>query len=512
MSGALTRSVVHGMTWTVIGQAMGQGLRFVAIIFLARLLLPDDFGVIAMAIIFTGLVSRAVDLGFNQSLIQRKEVTPSHLSTTFWTSLAMGIMFCIVTVALSPVVGKFFDNDSVGPVLAVLSLSFVIIPLGSVHGSLLKRRLDFFRFSIAEIGGSVTYLAVTVVMAFSGFGVWSLVWGSLASDLTYVALRWVLCRWHPSLMFSRNSLKDLWGFGLNVTGTKLIGFLVLRLDYLIIGRVLTPVALGFYSLGCKIVDYPAQYLSLSVERVAFPAFSTIQDEDERLRRGFLKAITFACIVGLPIFGGLALVAPEFVRVVFGDKWTSAVLPMQILCVMMGIVLLCSSISALFLSKGRADIFLKLTLAGLAIKVICLVIGVRFGITGVALGALASTVILWPVQQLLASRLIGLRMRDYLAALRPGVVGSAVMALTLLTFRYGTTKLFNLPDAGLMACLVLLGAVTYFITLKVTRTQALNEMFALVLEMIRPYARSVMLKMAFFRKAAQYGVKAAHERK
>jgi O-antigen/teichoic acid export membrane protein len=511
MSGPLTRSVVQGATWTGIAQAMGQGFRLAAMIVLARLLVPEDFGVVAMAAVFTSLVSQIVDLGFNQAIVQRKEITPSHLSTTFWTSWAIGIAFCLVMVAISPVVGMFFGNDSVGPVLAVLSLSFVITPLGSVHGALMRRKLEFFRFSIAEIGGAAIYLATAVSLAFAGLGIWSLVFGALAGDSAYVALRWVLCRWHPSLVFSRNSLRDLWRFGLNITGTKFVGFLATRLDYLIIGRFLTPAAVGFYNLGRRTADYPAHGLSLVVTRVSFPSFSSIQDDDERLRRGFIKTVTFVSMIGLPLLVGLATVAPELVRVVFGHNWISAVSPMQILCIAMGINMLSDPAMALFWSKGRPDIDLKLSTARLVLLVIGLLIGVQFGTAGVALGVLGVTAVLWLAQQSLANRLINLKMRDYLVALRPAVVGSVIMALILLAFRYSLASPLDLPNAVVLFSSVLLGAATYFAVLKIGRVQAFGEMIGLVLEMLRPYARSIMAKI-FFRKAVPYHIEPAQEKK
>jgi O-antigen/teichoic acid export membrane protein len=311
------------------------------------------------------------------------------------------------------------------------------------------------------------------------------------------------------MTFSFQSLRDLWRFGFNVTGDRSVHFLTERLDYLIIGRCLTPAALGFYSVGYRIIDFLTSSLWMTVNRVAFSTFSLVQDEHERLRRGFTKSLTYLSLIVFPVFVGLAIVASELVGVVFGQKWAAAVSPVQILCIMAVITSISVAVGALFRSKGRPDIELKLSLVKLALLVIGLLIGVQFGTVGAAAGVSAVAAIIWLPRQMLANRLIGLRMRDYFASLRPAAFGSLVMALTLLAFRYTVGSLLTLPDIGLLISSVLLGAVTYFITLKVVRTQALDEMIGLALDMVRPYARLVMARMGLRKKEAPRFAEPAH---
>ena len=494
MSGALTKSVMRGAGWTGISQIMQQGFHLLAMIVLARLLVPDDFGIASMAVIFTSIAVTVFDLGLNQAIIQRKEINDSHLSTTFWVVLAMGIIFCAAIAGASPWIAKFFNNEAVGPVLAVASISCIICPLGSVHGALLRKRLDFFRFSVAEATAAVVYLATAVSMAFAGFGVWSIVAGGLANDATYVTMRWILCRWHPSFTFSISSLKDLWSFGMNQTGTKFIEIIDQRLDYLIIGRFLSAAALGFYNLGLRVTNMPSQYLRFIITRVAFPAFSTIQDEDTRLRRGYLKGVTFISIIGLPLFVGLVIVAPEFIRVIFGDKWELAILPMQILCAAVAFRVLGLAVPSLMLSKGRPDILLKISLARLVLLIGALLLGVRYGTVGVAIALSSVEAVIWPIQQILANRLMGLRMKDYINSVYPAVLGCAVMALILFGFRYLVTSMFTLPDIALLVSAVVLGIIAYFATLKLAKFESFDEMLGLLQELVKPFFRPAMLKI------------------
>jgi O-antigen/teichoic acid export membrane protein len=498
-NGSLTRSVAHGAAWLGVSQVFTQVFQLVAIVFLARLLLPDDFGVTAMAAIITSLVSEVLSLGFNRAIIQRKEVTPSHLSTAFWLQWVMGIFLCGVTVAVSPLVASFFNNEMVGPVLAVSSISFVIAPLGAVHGAIQRKKLEFLQFSISGIGSSFAYLAVAVSMAFTGFGVWSIVVGGLASAFSQVIIRWILCRWRPSFTFSRSDFRDMWSFGASVTGISIIQFINRRLDYLIIGRFLSAADVGFYNLGRRTLNYPVEGLHLIISRVGLPAFSQVQDEEVRLRRGFLKSIQWVSIIGLPMFTGMAIIAPELVRVAFGEQWTRAILPMQLLCAASAASLLSETVPSLVFSKGKPGAYLKLAIARVIFLVPGLLLGAQFGLEGIAISVTIISVIFTVARQILASRLIGISFKTYLSVIRHAAIGCVSMAIVLLAFRYAIASPFDLPDVPLLVSSVLLGIIVYFVTLKIIRTDALDEMTGFALEIIRPTVRLVLARIPLLRR-------------
>jgi O-antigen/teichoic acid export membrane protein len=485
----LTTTSVHGVTWIGISQAIGQGLRFASMIVLARLLFPEDFGIIAMVSLVTDLALQSVDMGFNEALIQRKEITESHLSTTFWTGLVIGIILCLIIVAISPFVASFFNNALVGPALAVSALSLVIGPLRTVHGSLLRKRLQFQRFAFGEIGQVITYITIAISLAAVGFGIWSLVIANVASQLALVVLRYVVCRWHPSFTFSFESLKDLGRFGLSLTGSRVIQFFIQRLDYIIIGRFLTPAALGFYFQGYRVTNFPVTTLEMGVGRVAYSTFSIIQDEHERLRRGFIRSLTYISMIAFPLFSGLAIVAPEFVKVVFGENWIPTTVPLQILCVMATVTTLgVTVVRPVIRSKGRPDIELKLNILKLFLLVPALLVGVRFGTIGVAIGISAVALVTWIPLQLITNRIISVRARDYLSALYPATIGSTIMAVILLAFRYTMLAYFVPPDIILLLSSVILGFGAYLAVLKIGCFEALPEVIELIRIAIKPFLK------------------------
>ncbi len=504
MRGRLTMAAARGVTWFGLAQVVNQGLRFVAMIVLARLLLPEYFGVVAAAAIVAELAMDAIGLGFGEAIIQRKEVTTSHLSTSFWTGLMLGAAFCIVVVLVAPFVADLFGDERVCPVLRVMSVCFLLAPLRSVHGSLLRKRLEFFKFSIGEMAQGLAYVITATVVAFVTRDYWSLVFASVASQIAMIVARWALCRWWPSLTFSVDSLRDLWGFGSRVTATRLVQFAAERLDQLIIGIWLSTTTLGFYYFAHKIASYPASGLLMSVSRVAFPTFSKVQDEDERLRRGFTKSVVYVSVIVFPMFAGLALVAPELVRLVYGQQWIPAILPLQILCIMTAIAAISVTVAPLFRAKGRPDIELKLILVRLAIMLPCLLVSVQFGLAGVAIGVSSVVGIMWLVRQTYANRLVGLKMRDYARSLYPAVLGALVMSLLLVAYRSAASAL-GIPDIGLLASSVVLGAVAYFAVLKMLRVQALNEMIGLALSVVGPYSNAARTKISSYaRRVARMG--------
>jgi len=453
-------------------------------IVLARLLVPEDFGVVAMADTFAIFVSWLIDLGLTEAVVQRKEVTDRHLSTIFWAGWVLGILLCLVLVAVSPLATYFFHNDLVRPVLAISSITLAIRPLGSVHGALLRKRMEFFKFGITEVGMAAAYLVATLAMAFAGLGLWSIVLGLIFSELSSVVLRWLLYHWKPSLIFGRRELKELMGFGLNITGMRFTQLVGDRLDYLVIGRFMSADALGFYNLGLKVVQYPSLLAWTAVYRVTFPVFSSIQDEDVRLRRSFMKILAFLCMVALPFFTGLAIVAPEIVTVIFGDKWQPAILPLQILCVSGVASAIGAVVQPPLLSKGRPDIVLKLSVVRLVLLPIFLLIGIKFGMIGVAAAVSVASAILVAANYVFVNRLLKLGIRDLVTSVGPSALGSGVMALILIFLRHWVMSLGILQGFWLLVGSICVGVVIYFVTLKAIRFQALNEMTGLFVKILR----------------------------
>jgi O-antigen/teichoic acid export membrane protein len=491
----ITKSVVSGAAWSGISQAVGQSVKFVSVIILARILSPDDFGLLAMVAIVTSVAGNLIDVGFIEAVVQRRELTEKHLVTVFWVMLITGISLCIIVVAISPLIAHFFNNQQVGPLLAVSSVIFIIQSSGGVHSALLRRRLHFFKASMADIGDAIGYMVGVLPSAYFGLGVWSLVIGNITGCIPGVTLRWILSGWRPSFCFSIQSLKDLWKFGINNLSVRLVYVILDRLDSLVIGRFLLPSILGFYSQALKLAKIPSDTLGTIGNRIGLPALAIVQSENQRLQRGLLKGESFLAIIGIPTFVGIAVTAPELVRVILGSQWTSSILPLRILCISGCIAILNIGIPAVFLAKGRPDINLKLSIIQLVLFVPLLLVGVRYGAEGVAIAVSGVSVISWLIRQKFVHQAINLSFKDYLLSLRPALLASLIMAAAILAIHYALTVILRLPDIALFVMEILCGAGIYIATLKISKAQALNEMIVLLVEMVKPYGRMIAIKVS-----------------
>jgi O-antigen/teichoic acid export membrane protein len=490
MSGEITKSVVSGATWSGVSQVVGQGLKLVSGIILWRWLLPDDFGLLAMVAIVTVIAGNLIDVGFIEAVVQRKEITPKHLVSVFWLILFAGTALCLIITALSPLIAGFFDSPQLGPLLAVSSTIFIFQSSAAVHSALLRRRMQFFRASMADMGDAVGYIVAALTAAFLGMGVWSLVIGNIGGCVPGVVLRWILVGWRPSFSFSIAAIRDLWKFGINNVGTRLVYITLDKLDFLILGKYLLPEILGFYSQALKIVRIPSESLWTVGNRIGLPALSKVQDQQQRLQRGLLKGESYLSIIGVPIFVGMSIMAPELVMVMQGPQWIPSILPLRILCISGCIAVLNISIPAVFLARGRPDINLKLSVVQLVLLVPLLFLGVRYGAPGVAAVVSGVSVVTFMVRQKYVHEVIDLNFKSYLLSLRPAMLASIIMAAVVLAAHCSLTSLVQLPDLPLLVVEILIGSAVYISALKLGKNRAFSEIIALVAEMLRPYFKKI----------------------
>ena len=475
--------------WTGISQFSRQALQLVVIAVLARLLLPEDFGVIAIAVFFMGLVGR-VRLGFSFTVIQRTEISQSQLSTLFWSGAGAGVIMWVISAAASPLIAAFVGNDLVRPILFVLSTGFIINGFGLVQQGMLSRNLEFKKLAMVEIGGAVAAGAFSIWLAYAGFGVWSLVWGDLLSSLIVVALLWKVCPWRPWLHFSFKSLRALSGFGSAVVANGVVNHLGMELDKPLVGRLLGSGTLGLFSQASRLTQFPRLNLAQVVLQVTFPAFSRIQDDDDRLRRGYLKSVAYISMVTFPLLVGMGIVAPEFVRVMYGTKWTDMIVLLQLLCLAGIVSSVGTTVGSVAFAKGRADLLLKLNLLKIPLFVAALLIGGRYGIVGVATAVSVFSVGWTLFTQVFINRLIRLRMVDWLGSLYPATLGSVGMVAVLLPLRWMAVRFLSLPDSALLISLVVVGAAAYFLTLWIARIKELDEVRQIAGDLLSPYGATL----------------------
>ncbi len=474
----LTTKTAQGVGWAGTSQVVTQAFQFAVRIILARLLVPKDFGVIGMALIFTALIQTVNELGLSAAIIQRKDINKKHLSTSFWISIFMGVILCIVAVIASPFIADFFKERLVQPVISILSLGFILGSFGAVHRTLLAKKIDFKSVAITETGAAAFSGIVSVVLALFGFGVWSLVIGSLVGSFGRSALLWLRCPWRPSMIFDLKSFKELFGFGKNVMGSRILNYINANADYLLIGKFLDVTSLGLYTLAYQMAIFPLTRISFVIAGVAFPTFSTIQDDNARLRVGYLKLIKYTSLITFPLLAGLAVVAPKFVPIAIGEKWVPMVLPLQILCIAGALKSVGTHVGSILLSKGRADIQFKWNIFATIVIPIAVLIGVRYGIMGVATAITIISLSLFLIIQKITNRLIDLSFYEFFRALYPATVCSVILIASVLAFQR-LSLVISLRDVIFLVSSIVMGAMSYVLAIRIIDNNIFEEVRTLI---------------------------------
>ncbi len=474
----LRAKTVQGIGWSGISQVITQAFQFTVRITLARLLVPKDFGIIGMALIFTALIQTVNELGLSAAIIQRKDISKKHLSTSFWISIFTGVTLCIVAVIASSFIADFFKERLVQPVISILSIGFILGSFGVVHRALLEKKIDFKNVTITEVGAAAFSGIVSVVLALLGFGVWSLVIGSLMGNLGRTVFLWLRCPWRPLMIFDFRSFKELFSFGKNVMGSRILNYVDSNADYLLIGKFLSATSLGLYTLAYQMAIFPLLRISSIITRVTFPAFSIIQDNNAKLRVGYLKAIKYTSLVTFPLLAGLAVVAPKFIPIVVGEKWISMILPLQILCVSGALKSIGTHVGSILLSKGRSDIQFKWNIFTSIVIPVAVVIGVRYGIIGVATTITVMSLSLFLIIQKITNRLIDLSFYEFFRALYPGAVCSVILIVSVLVFQR-LSLFISLQEVISLISSIVIGATFYIMAIWIIDNNSLKEAIALI---------------------------------
>ncbi|MCP4650952.1 MAG: MOP flippase family protein [PVC group bacterium] len=457
---SLKQNMVSGVKWTAVSQVARQLLQVTFIAILARLLSVDDFGVIAIAVIFLEFGMMLRDLGFGSAIIQKKDIQEEHLSTTFFVCILGGIVMFVILNMTAPFIASFFSRESLRFVIPVLALRFIFYSLSVVHEFMLMKKMLFRKLAIVEIGETITYGTVAITMALNGWGIWALVFGYVISGCVRFLLSWSVYRWKAKFSIHIKAFKEIFGFAGNMVGFKVVNYTNANLDRFLVGRFLPAASLGLYSMAYNLAVFPHQQTATMISRIGFAAFSKIQDELERIRLGYLKMVGYVSTVTFPLLFGLFVLARYFVLTVYSSKWLPMVMPLRMLCVA-GLMLSITAFGGIvMLAVGRVDKLLKLSLIGLVIKAGLLLFGIRYGLNGVALMIVIYAVVINVLMQMMIKEVVKMKLRQYFLAFVPAFLSSLCMGGVLWgVATVYPNKLFLHTIPGIMS-LVLVGAAVY----------------------------------------------------
>ena len=378
--------------WSLF-EAIGQrGVQFVVGIILARLLLPEQFGLIGMLLVFMAVAQTFVDSGFGAALIQKQNIAKEDTCSIFYFNILVSCIIAGGLCFLAQRVALFYGQPILAPMLQVMSSVLVINSFGQVHSILLTKSLNFKARAKVTLYASVLSGLIGLGMAYWGYGVWSLVAQQIGSAIFSTILLWVFSSWRPAWLFSFKSLREMFSFGSKLLVSGLLNTIFDNIYLVVIGKLFLPADLGYYTRANALQQLPSTTFSSVVGRVTFPVFSTIQDDPERIRRGIKKALTMLVFINFPLMIGLAVVARPLVLVLLTEKWTPCIPYLQLLC-LVGLMYPLHVINLNVLQAlGRSDLFLRLEVIKKVLIALNILITWRWGIMAMITGQVVVSLI------------------------------------------------------------------------------------------------------------------------
>lgn len=404
-SSSLKTKAVSGVSWTFLNMMGNQGLAFVFSIVLARMLLPEDFGLIGMIVIFMAIGRSLIDGGLTQSIIRQKEPTQIDYSMVFFVNFIGSIVVYLILFFCAPLIANFYNQPVLIDIIRIYCLSFVINAFSAIQFTRLTKELDFKTQMLVTIPSYIAAALCGIYFAYNDYGVWSLVYMNLIQSTLSTIQVWYRSGWTPSLRFDKERFLFHLSFGYKLALSGLIDTVFKNIYPLIIGRFFSAAQLGFYTRADTLKSLPVTNISNALNKVTYPIFAEIQDDDIRLKRAYKQIMQMVLFIVAPILLLLGALADPFFRFVFTEKWLPAVPYFQIMCCY-GIFYPIHAYNLNIIKvKGRSDLFLRLEFIKRIITVIMLCITVPFGIVSMLWGIFFNSIIALFINSFYSGRFI-----------------------------------------------------------------------------------------------------------
>ena len=476
---SLKTKTKKGLAWSMIERFATQGVQFLFGIILARLLSPDDYGIIAMPLVFLAIAQCIIDSGFSTALIRKPELTEDDLSTAFYFNIGIGILCYAVLFFSSPLIADFYHTPILSSLLKVTALAVLFNPLCAVQQAILTRKIDFKTQAIVSLSGAVVSGIVGLYMAYNGFGVWSLVFQQVGGYVMRTILLWILGKWKPKRKWSWESFHYLWGFGSKMLGSGLLDTIYNNIYPIVIGKYFSAQDLGNYTRAQQFSSLPSSNVTGVLQRVTFPVLSSIQNEDERLAKNYRKILKLSAFLIFPMMLILSAVANPLVRILLTDKWSGCVVLLQIICFQMMWYPIHAINLNLLTVKGRSDLFFRLEIFKKIMGVCIMFITIPHGIIWMVSGGIVSSMLSLIINTYYTGKLINVGYFKQMGDLLPIFGVSFIMWLIVHAIISLSSNLYCQLVLGIS-----LGAIVYLIGAKIFLKVEFNDALSMVPDKIK----------------------------
>lgn len=449
--------VASGFWWFVAAQTVRRGSGLIIAAVLARLLVPNDFGIAAIATAVIALLTILSDFGLGSALIRQPRLSASQATAAFWICAAAGVAIVIIGWSSAPFVAGFYSSPQLENVIRLMVFTVPFTLTGQVVDSLLQRELNFSKLARIDTSAALIGGVLAVVAAAAGAGVWALVIQFCVQSIGACLWKFAATGWRPSIAVDFSGMRGLVTFAASVLIGTLLNFASGNSDNFLIGRVLGTQALGLYALAYNLTILPAQTVGASISRVVFPALAAIQFEPARFRSAYVRALRVGALVNVPLSFGLAAGAPVFVRAVYGPKWAD-VAPLVSALLIVGLLQGLNTTALAFYALGRAGTQLALAFFFTAVLVIAFFIGVEGGLEGLVRAYACAAPVAFLPAHLIANRLVGIRLKNWASAVAPALGAGGAMWFAVKECRQSLPATLSLPLRA--AVLLFVGGVVY----------------------------------------------------
>ena len=479
MENELKKKTVSSLLWRFLERCGAQGVTFLVTIVLARLLVPEVYGLMALVTVFTAILQVFVDSGMGNALIQKKDADDLDFSSVFFFNLVMCIALYILLFFCAPVIAAFYHNPELISVIRVLGITLLISGVKNVQQAYVSRKLQFKRFFFATLGGTIGAAVIGITLAYMGFGIWALVSQNLFNTMIDTLILWFTVRWRPKLLFSFERLKGLLRYGWKLLVSSLLHTFYLNLRTLIIGKLYMPADLAYYEKGQSFPTLIVSNINASIDSVLLPTMSGVQDSRESVKAITRRAIVTSSYLMWPMMVGLAVVAKPLVVLLLTEKWLEAVPFLQISCFALGLEPLQTANLNAIKAMGRSDIYLKLEIIKKSISILILLLSMHFGVKAIAVSGLAYSLIATMFNAAPNKRLLGYSYFEQIKDILPCFVLALLMGIVIYPI-----ALIPMPTILTLLVQVVMGAIIY---VKLSTILKL-ESFYYIFNIIRQFKR------------------------
>lgn len=447
--------IFSSFLWKWLERSGVQGIKFVVQILLARLLMPEEYGLIALVLVFIAIADAFVQSGLNMALIQKRDTDELDFCSVFYASIVLAVGLYFILFITAPLIANFLEQQLLISIVRILSLNLFFTAVNSIQNAYISRRMQFKLNFISSLGGIIISGIIGILLAYAGYGVWSLVIQQLINQFLITMILWFTVKWRPTLIFSIHRLKLLFSYGCNILGASLVALLTENMYILIIGRVYDAQLLGYYDRGRQFPFVIIGNINSSMTSVLFPVYSTYQDDLDGLKSLARRSISLSTFVILPAMAGLIAIAEPLVSLLLTDKWIFCVPFLRLECLFYATLPLMTAISQTSRAIGRSDLSLKLEVLKTILTLIMFFVVLPLGIYVVVGMRSIISILIVLINVYISKRLIGYSFTEWFQDIAPSLVLSTVMGV--MVYLLGT---INLTPIILLPLQIVLGICLY----------------------------------------------------